>query len=157
VILSTPAYGAAPSARLKNLFDRLGQLSFLTSFFGGKYVAVIATASRSAKGTAAQLKAVAAASVFQRTRISGALAVGLGGRHVRDMPRATDHARQLGARLAEDIRRHRQYPLQGLSSRIINGLITRPLMARKITQFRNNGLQAVYAELVRKGSLAPAG
>ena len=44
IILSSPTYGAEMSARIKNLFDRLGQYAFLTSELGGKYVVGIATA-----------------------------------------------------------------------------------------------------------------
>lgn len=97
IILSTPTYGAAPSARLKNLLDRLGQYAFLTSFFGGKYAAGIATAgSFAARSTAAQLAAAFQSGVFQRTRVSGTLAVPLRGRHVRDLPDVLEKARALG-------------------------------------------------------------
>ena len=155
VILSTPAYAEQPNARLKNLLDRLGQLAFLTSFFGGKYLAGIVTASRSPKGALKQVMALARGSVFQRARVSGSLGVALGGRHVRDMPEALEKARALGRRMVEDIRRGRSYPLQNLGTRVMNGILMRPLMARSITDNRN-AMPAVHAELVRKGYLRPA-
>ena len=49
IVLSSPAYGTEACARMKNLFDRLGQYSFLTSTFGGKYVVGLATAGRGAR------------------------------------------------------------------------------------------------------------
>jgi multimeric flavodoxin WrbA len=156
VILSTPAYAAAPSARLKNLFDRLGQLAFLTSFFGGKYMAAIVTASRSTKPAMKQLKGAAGGSIFRRTRFSGGLEVSLKGRHVRDIPEAISKARELGARLARDIASQRPYVLQNLRTRVVNSLITRPLLRRAVVDNRENGFQGAYAELVRKGWLEPA-
>jgi len=50
IILSSPACGIGACARMKNLFDRLGQYAFLTSTFGGKYVVGLATAGSGAKG-----------------------------------------------------------------------------------------------------------
>ena len=154
VILSTPTYGAAPSARMKNLMDRLGQLAYLTSFFGGKYVAGIATASSFGhKGTAAQLTAAARGSVFQRARVSGSLALALRGRQALDMPEALDKAQRLGRRMAEDILGRRAYPLQGLGARLVNRLLMRPMMGQAIEKHREQGLQAVYANLVERGLL----
>jgi multimeric flavodoxin WrbA len=157
VILSSPTYGAAVSARVKNLFDRLGQFAFLTSFFGGKYVAAIATAgSFGNKATLEQLTSLPRGGVFQRARVSCTLAVNLHGQRVQDLPDARQKAEALGRRLAEDIRRGRRYPLQGLRNRIFNSLLMRPMLGRGIRDHRDKGLRAVYAELVRKGLLQPA-
>lgn len=154
IILSTPTYGAAPSARIKNLLDRLGQLAYLTSFFGGKYVAAIATASSFGhKSTAGNLTAGARGSVFQRARVSGALAVSLHGRQVREIPGALQKARELGRRLARDIRSRRGYPLQNLGTRVLNSLLMRPMLSQGIQRHRESGLQAVYAELAARGLL----
>ena len=49
IVLSSPAYGTEACARMKNLFDRLGQCAFLASTFGGKYVVGLATAGREAR------------------------------------------------------------------------------------------------------------
>jgi multimeric flavodoxin WrbA len=154
VILSTPTYGAAPSARIKNLMDRLGQLAYLTSFFGGKYVAGITTASSFGhKGTAGQIMAAARGSVFQRARVSGALAVALHGHHVRDLPGALHKARRLGRRIAEDIRGLRGYPFQSIGSRMLNSLLMKPMLSQGIRKHREDGFQAVYADLVSRGLL----
>lgn len=157
VILSSPTYGAAVCARLKNLYDRLGQFAFLTSFFGGKYVAAIATSgSFGHKEAAAQLTGLARNGVFQRARVSGVLAVTLHGKPVKELPEAQEKAARLGRRLADDIRQARRYPLQGLGSRLLSSLLMRPMLGRGIRDNRDRGLRAVYAELVRKGLLAPA-
>jgi hypothetical protein len=158
IILSTPTYAAAPSARIKNLLDRLGQLAFLTSFLGGKYLAAIVTAgSFGHKAAAAQLTAAARGSVFQRARVSGSLAVTLRGRKVQDIPEALERARKLGLRIVEDIRCRRGYPLQGLGQRILNRLLLRPMMGRVITDRREKELRAVYANLVGRGLLQSEG
>jgi multimeric flavodoxin WrbA len=158
IILSTPTYAAAPSARIKNLLDRLGQLAFLTSFLGGKYLAAIVTAgSFGHKAAAAQLTAAARGSVFQRARVSGSLAVTLRGRKVQDIPEALERARKLGLRIVEDIRCRRGYPLQGLGQRILNRLLLRPMMGRVITDRREKELRAVYANLVGRGLLQAEG
>jgi multimeric flavodoxin WrbA len=154
IILSTPTYGAAPGARIKNLMDRLGQLAFLTSFLGQKYLAAIVTAgSFGHKATVAQLTAAARGSVFQRARVSGTLAVTLRGRQAGEVPGALGRARRLGRALAEDIRRRRAYPLQGLGVRLMNRLLMRPMMGQAIARNREQGLQAVYANLVERGLL----
>jgi multimeric flavodoxin WrbA len=154
IILSTPTYGAAPSARMKNLLDRLGQLAFLTSFFGGKYLAGIATAgSFGHRSTAAQLTSIARGSVFRRARVSGSLGVVLRGRRVQELPNALTRAKRLGSKIARDIRSRRAYPLQNLGSRIVNSLLMRPLLSRGIVQHRQKGFQAVYRELADGGLL----
>src|SRR5271169_6344029 len=76
IILSSPTYAASMNARIKNLFDRLGQYAFLTSTLGGKYVVGIATAgSFGAKKVARQLASVVQKSVFRRGYVSGTLGV----------------------------------------------------------------------------------
>jgi multimeric flavodoxin WrbA len=49
IILSSPAHGIGACARMKNLFDRLGHYTFLTSTFGGRYVVGLATPGRGAR------------------------------------------------------------------------------------------------------------
>jgi hypothetical protein len=128
----------------------------MTSTFGGKYVAGITTASSFGhKGAMGQLVGAARGSVFQRARVSGALAVSLHGRQVREMPGALQKARDLGRRLARDIRSRRGYPLQNLGTRVLNTLLMRPMMSQAIQRHRQ-GLQAVYAELTAPGAAAPA-
>lgn len=155
IILSSPTYGAGPSARLKNLFDRLGQFAFLTSTFGGKYVVGLSTAgSFGAPKVAGQLAADIRDSVFQRGFVSGTLGVHLRGKHVSTMPQALRKARELGRKIAADIRLGRRFPLQNLLGRLPNALILRPLIKKAILGNRKM-MNGVYAELVRSGILDP--
>ena len=101
------------NARMKNLFDRLGQYAFLTSSLGGKYVVGIATAgSFGAKKVARQLAAGVQKSVFRRGYVSGTLGLHLRGKHASTFPKALHAAASLGRRLAADIRARRTFPLQ---------------------------------------------
>ncbi len=157
IILSSPTYGAAPCARIRALFDRLGQLAFLSSFVGGKYVAAIAAAGSFGAGkTAKELAGIARSSVLQRARVSGTLAVTLRGRHVSQMPAALGSARRLGRRMAHDIAVGRRYPLQGLAAWLLTSLVIGPAIRRHVVANRDGALKGVYAELVRKGLLGRA-
>ncbi len=156
IILSSPTFGSAPCARIKNLFDRLGHLSFLSSFVGGKYVAAIATAgSFGAARTARELAGISRASVLQRARVSGTLAVKLHGKHASQLPAELARARALGRRLALDIRGRTRYPLQGLFTRLFYALVLAPAIRGHVIANRGGIMKGVYEELVRKG-LVPA-
>ena len=156
IILSSPTYGPGPSARMKNLFDRLGQFAFLTSTFGGKYVAGLSTAgSFGAAKVAGQLAADIRDSVFRRAFVSGTLGVHLRGRHVSTMPQALRKARALGRKMASDIHSGRRFPLQNLLGRIPQALFLRPLLKQAIIGNKAM-MNGVYQELVRTGVVAPA-
>jgi len=132
IIFSSPTYGAAMSARMKSLFDRLGQLAFLTSTLGGKYVVGIATAgSFGAKKVARQLDASVQQSVFRRGYVTGTLGVHLRGRHVSSQPGALSAATALGRKIVAD------------------------LVAKKKAIERNkDSMRGVYEELARNGILS---
>ena len=154
IILSSPTYASAPCARMKNLGDRLGQFAWLTSTFGGKYVAGISTASSfGADKTAAHLVAGLRDGVFRRAYVCGTLGVSLRGRQVSTMPEALRKARALGGRVANDIRAGRRYPLQNLAGRLPNALLMRPMIKRAIVGHRD-AMKGVYDELVRTGIVA---
>jgi multimeric flavodoxin WrbA len=68
IILGSPACGIGACARMKNLFDRLGQYAFLTATFGGKYVVGLATPGRRARWLPTYS---AAGAFFTRTRSGG--------------------------------------------------------------------------------------
>lgn len=156
IILCSPVYGAAMNARMKNLFDRLGQFAFLTSLLGGKYVAGIATAgSFGAKKVARNLAAGVQHSVFRRAFVSGTLAVYLKGRQISDVPRALSAASALGRKMVGDYLAKWTYPLQNLVTRISNALIMRPLI-RKGIEANREMMGGVYNELVRTGIIASA-
>jgi multimeric flavodoxin WrbA len=151
LILSTPTYGAAACARMKNLFDRLGQFAFLTSLFGGKYVIGIATAgSFGAAKAARQLAASIRDSVFRRAYVSGTLGVHLRGQRVSALPKELRKARALGRKMASDIRDGRRFPLQNLIGRLPNALFLRPLIKQAIVK-NKTALNGVYEELIRSG------
>lgn len=151
IILSTPTYGAAMCARIKNLLDRLGQYAYLTSTFGGKYVIGMATAgSFGAAKAAGALAASFRDSVFQRAYVSGTLGVHLRGRHVSAMPQVLLKARALGRKMASDIHSGRRFPLQNLIGRLPNVLFLRPLIKQAILQ-NKEAMSGVYKELIRSG------
>jgi multimeric flavodoxin WrbA len=156
IILSSPTYGAAMSARMKNLFDRLGQYAYLTSSLGGKYVVGIATASSfGAKKVARQLAAGVQRSVFRRGYVSGTMGVYLRGKHVSSLPGALHDASSLGRRMVADIQARRTFPLQNVLGRLPNALIMRPMIRKGIEQNRD-AMRGVYEELARRGMLARA-
>jgi multimeric flavodoxin WrbA len=151
IILSSPTYAKAPCARIKNLPDRLGMYAWMTSTFGGTYVAGMATAS--SFGAAKAAKELAAAlrdSVFRRAYVSGTLGVHLRGQRVSAMPRVLLKARALGRRMASDISTGRRYPLQNLAGRVPNALLLRPMIRQAIVN-NKKAMKGVYEELVRSG------
>jgi multimeric flavodoxin WrbA len=154
IILSSPTYGPAVCARMKNLMDRLGQYAFLTSTFGGKYVIGLATASSfGAAKTAGQLAASFRDSVFRRAYVTGTLGVQLRGQHVSALPRVLLKARALGRKMVSDIRNGRRYPLQNLGGRLPNALFLRPAIKQAILK-NKEAMNGVYEELVRSGIVA---
>jgi multimeric flavodoxin WrbA len=151
IVLSSPTYGAAVCARMKNLMDRLGQYAYLTSTFGGKYVIGLATASSfGAAKAAGQLEAGFRDSVFRRAYVSGTLGVHLRGQQVSVLPQALRKARALGRKMASDIRSGRRFPLQNLAGRLPNALFLRPLIKQAILKNKEL-MNGVYEELVRSG------
>jgi len=154
IILGSPTYASAPCARMKNLFDRLGMYAWMTSTFGGKYVAGVTTASSfGAAKSAKQLAASLRDSVFRRAYVSGTLGVPLRGQKVSTMPRILSKARALGGRMASDIRTGRRYPLQNLLGRLPNALFLRPMIRQAIVN-NKGAMNGVYEELVRTGIVA---
>jgi multimeric flavodoxin WrbA len=154
IILGSPTYAKAPCARMKSLLDRLGMFAWMTSTFGGKYVAGVATGSSfGAPKVAEQLAGWLRDSVFRRAYVCGTLGVHLRGRNVSAMPRILLKARALGSRMAADIRAGRRYPLQNLFGRLPNALFLRPMLRKAILGNRNL-MGGVYEELVRTGVVA---
>jgi len=150
IVLSSPTYGAAPSAMLKNLIDRLGLFEYFTSSaFGGKYVAGISTANSAAaaKKVAKGLAHLLTNGVFQRGYVSGFLGASSRGTGVAEDPNALKKARELGERLARDIQSGRQYPLQRPVGRMINCFILKPSFRTAITEHREGIMKGVYENL----------
>jgi multimeric flavodoxin WrbA len=154
IILSSPTYASAPCARMKNLADRLGQFAWLTSTFGGKYIAGISTASSfGADKTAGHMVAALRDGVFRRAYVSGTLGVPLRGKQVSAMPQALAKARALGGKIASDIRAGKRFPLQNLLGRLPNALLMRPMIWQAIVNNKET-MKGVYEELVRTGVVA---
>ncbi len=156
IILSSPTYAGAPCARMKNLFDRLGLFEYMTSsVFGGKYIAAIATAkSFGAKETVAYLASMPSGGVFEKAYLSGTLGVILrGGKRADEFPDYMRQARRLGARLVEDYERGKMYPFQNLPARLVNDIITKPLIAKGIAQYKDADMRGVYGNLKERGMI----
>ena len=156
VILSSPTYGAAPSAMMKNVFDRLGLFEYFTSSsFGGKYVAGISTANSAgaAKKVAKGLAHFLANGVFQRGYVSGFLGASSRGKGVAADPETLRKAHELGRKLAQDIQGGREYPLQNLAGRLVNRFILKPNFSTAILDHREGMMKGVYENLRGRGLL----
>ena len=116
LILSSPTYGLAPNAMMKNFSDRIGMHSVYRSRLGDKYVAGIATAGAvGARKTAKMLTGIVDG--FHRNgRISGILGVSIG--HG-DATAALPQARDLGRKIADDIQTQQTIPSPKLGFRSI--------------------------------------
>jgi multimeric flavodoxin WrbA len=157
IILSSPTYGAAPSATIKNLIDRLGLFEyFSSSTFGGKYVVGISTANSAAaaKKVAKDLAHLLTNGVFQRGYVSGFLGASSRGNGIAGDPDALRKARELGGKLARDIQSGRQYPLQHLIGRLMNRFILKPNFRIAILNHREGMMKGVYENL-RQRELLP--
>jgi len=157
IILSSPTYGGAPNAIMKNLLDRLGMFErFTSATFGGKYVVGMSTARSAgdAKKVARGLAGLLTNGVFERGYISGFLGASSGANGVENNPDALIKAHALGSKLVQDIRSGRQYPLQNLAGRLLNRIILKPNYSKAILDYREGPVKGVYENLVQRGVLA---
>jgi len=157
IILSSPTYGGAPSAMMKNFIDRLGLFEYFTSStFGGKYVVGISTANnaRAAKKVAQTLAGFLSNGIFQRGYVSGFLGASSRGKGVAEDPRTLKKAREVGRKLVRDIQNRRQYPLQHLIGRGVNRFILRPNFRVAILDHQEGIMKGVYQNL-RQRELLP--
>jgi multimeric flavodoxin WrbA len=148
LILSSPTYGLAPNARMKNFSDRIGMHSVYRSLLGNKYVAGIATAGAvGARKTAKMLTGIVDG--FHRNgRISGILGVSIG--HG-DATAALPQARDLGRKIVDDIQTQRKYPFQKLLESLVRALILKPLMRKNVLEHKNGEMKGVYEYWLAKG------
>ena len=153
IILESPSYGVQPNARFRNFYtDRIGMFSVYTSSFQGKYFAGISTAGGiGAPKVARQLAENHAAGFFGRAYSSGHLGVHRGTGRVEEVSGAVERARELGRRLADDIRRGRTYPLQLLGKRLLTRFVIRRVIRRNIERNKNGMLRAVHESLRDRG------
>jgi multimeric flavodoxin WrbA len=156
IILSSPTYGAAPSARMKNFLDRMGLFEYFSAYaFGGKYRAGIATANRAAEArkVAKHLASLLTSTFYGRGYISGYLGASSSPNGVAEDAEALRQARELGRKLAQDIQSGRAYPLQNLFGRLLNRLLIEPRIRTVIVQYRESVMRGVYESLIARGLL----
>jgi multimeric flavodoxin WrbA len=156
IILSSPTYGGALSARMKNLLDRLGLFErFTSATFGGKYVAGISTArsAGAAKKVAKGLAGLLTNGVFERGYITGFLGASSGAGGVEHDPSALRRARALGRQLVRDIRSGRRYPFQNPVGQLLNRLVLKPSYSKAILDYREGPVKGVYNNLRQRGLL----
>jgi len=156
IILSSPTYGGAPNAIMKNLLDRLGLFErFTSATFGGKYVVGISTARSAgdAKKVARGLTSLLTNGVFERGYITGFLGASSGVNGVENNPDALRAAHELGRKLARDARSGRRYPLQSPLARLMNRFIMRPNFSKAILDHREGPVKGVYVNLWQRGML----
>jgi multimeric flavodoxin WrbA len=156
IIIGSPTYASTYNAILKNFCERMGMYTLFTSSFGGKYAAGISTANGSAaKKTAKQIVQMFKIGFFKRAYITGTLGVGILSKGVQtkaaDITSAMRLAHQLGAKVANDITRHRPYPMQNLLMRIIVKLNMRPMMTKYILKNKDGREKATYENLKLRG------
>ncbi len=154
IIWSSPTYAWSMNAMLKRFLERLGVYEILTSSLGGKYMVGISTCgSFGAKKVAKNLVELTSNGIFQRSYISGFLALGLKGRKITDNIKGIKQANQLGRKIVSDIRNLKKYPLQNLSGRLVNALMMRPIFRKIILKQKDARLQAVFINLKQRGVL----
>ena len=156
IILSSPTYGLAPCARMKNFVDRFGLFEYFTSSaFGGKYLVGISTANSAgaAKKVAKSLAYQFAPGVFQRGYVSGFLGASSRGDGIAEDIAAMRQARELGRKLVRDIQSGRRYPLQNPFAGLMNHLILKPNFRTAILGHREGMMKGVYESLTQRGLL----
>ncbi|MDP4092622.1 MAG: flavodoxin family protein [Bacillota bacterium] len=147
IILSSPSYGMAPNAIMKNFLDRIGMFTVYTSGLGGKYAAGISTAGAiGAKKVARGLVGIVGNGAFQRGYVTGVLGVGVGWNEFDRKIKLKEEAYKLGGRMVSDIRSKRRYPLQNITGRVLNALVIRHFFIKNINRQKPQ-MEAVYKNL----------
>ncbi len=158
IILSSPTYGGAACARMKNLLDRFGLFErFTSATFGGKYVVGISTANSAstARKVARDLAGIVTDGAFERGYVTGFLGASSSRGGVKHDTAAMQEAHALGGRLVRDIRSGRRYPMQNPVGQLMNRFILRPNYRKAIIDYREGPVKAVYENLKQRGILAP--
>jgi multimeric flavodoxin WrbA len=156
IILSSPTYGAAPNAIMKNFLDRTGLFEYFSAYaLGGKYRAGISTANRAAEArkVAKHLASLLTNTFYGRGYVSGYPVARSSPKGVAADAEALSKARELGRKLARDIQSGRRYPLQNLLGRLLNRLVIEPRIRAAIVQYRESVMRGVYESLTGRGLL----
>ena len=152
LIISSPCYGLAPNAMMKNFMDRIGMFTVYTSSLGGKHAVGISTAgAMGAKQVAKALTGMVTGGVFQRGYCSGTLGAAIGWGSVHGDEKQLKKAYALGERIAKDIRSKNTYMLQNLFGRLLNALILKRVFRSNIVENSAAGMNAVYENLRNRG------
>jgi multimeric flavodoxin WrbA len=156
IILSSPTYGEAPNAVMKNLLDRLGLFErFTSATFGGKYVVGLSTArsAAAAKKVAKGLAGLLTNGVFERGFIAGFLGASSGANGVESNLEGLRRARALGRKLVRGIRSGKTYPLRNPVGRLLNRLVLKPSYSKAILDYREGPVKGAYENLRGRGML----
>ena len=154
IILSSPTYAATCNAIMKRFLERVGMFERFTSeVFGGKYVAGISTGKfMGAQKVADYLVGFGKTGIFQRGYVSGTLGITLRkGIAASENPEAMKKARDLGRKMAQDIRNGNKYPLQNLSGRLLTGTLWKPMFSKGVLQYKNAEMKGVFENLNHRG------
>lgn len=152
IIISSPCYGLAPNAIMKNFLDRIGMYTVYTSALGGKYVAGISTAGAvGAKAVAKSHAGLVQGGIFKRGYATGILGVHIGWDSVEKHPKYLEAAYSLGRKMVEDIKLGRKYPIQNLFNRALNALIVKKVFINNIRENKSGSMKAVYDNLAERG------
>ncbi len=157
IIWGSPTYGGLPNAIMKNLIDRLGIYEASTSSLGGKYMAGIAAANNKslAKKVAKQLALFGANGTFLRSYASGYLGVGsLNRKKSSEGSASQEKARELGRKIARDIRQEKAYPMQNIMGRLRAGLLLKPIFSKFILMNKGGETKLIYENLRERGLIA---
>lgn len=90
-----------------------------------------------------------------RSYCVGSLGTGFrGGRRAEKDEALLARARNLGAKVAGDIKTAKRYPLQGLPQRILNSLLMKPTFGVYIKNNKDGETKVLYESLRRRNLLA---
>ena len=148
IIWGSPTYGGAFNAVMKNFFERLGNFARFTSSLGGKYMAVISTASSSgAKKVARNMASMVSDGIFKRVYLSNILPILIHGQDIKSDPKILEKARQLGKTVCRDIKENKKYPFQNIFGRLINHFFVKPSLIQAIVTHKEDAMKAIYNNL----------
>jgi multimeric flavodoxin WrbA len=150
IIVGSPNYGFSPNAMMKRFLERLGMFLFFSSAFGGKYIAGISSSGGvgGAKKVAKNLTYLLSNGIFQRGYVSGILGAGSS---ASKETKTLGKARELGRKIANDIKTGKNYPLQNIFGRLLMKFVMKPIMQKYILKNKEGDTKAVYQNLYERG------
>jgi multimeric flavodoxin WrbA len=157
IVLASPSYGIMESARMKNFItDRIGMFTAYTSSLGRKYFVGVSTCGGIGAKTVAKNMANHFTSGFhQRGFMTGYIGAAIGNDRIETKQKEMEKAYKLGIKLVNDIKTGKKYPFQRLFDRMITALIVRKIILNNIYQNKDDGMKAVYENLVGRNLIKP--